>query len=88
MPLLVSAPWLLPRTISKSLQFGDLDNPEDPLVKAIDRTSAKPWKEEAGTKPRVYYAGHERWMEEMANTGVQLDEDDADITYEQNNLKK
>jgi len=46
------------------------------------------WKPEAGTEPSVYYAGHEKWMESMANTGVQLDPKDADIVYEQNNLKK
>ncbi|MDF1756253.1 MAG: 4Fe-4S dicluster domain-containing protein [Verrucomicrobiales bacterium] len=73
---------------SGALEFGDLDNPDGPLVKSIERTSAKPWKEDAGTKPTVFYAGHEKWMEAMANTGVQLDPEDADITYEQNNLKK
>ena len=73
---------------SGALQFGDLENPEDPLVKSIESTSAVPWKEDAETKPTVFYAGHEKWMESMANTGVQLDPEDADITYEQNNLKK
>jgi hypothetical protein len=31
---------------------------------------------------------HEKWMEKKANTGVQLDPKDEDVTYEQNNLKK
>ena len=34
------------------------------------------------------YKFHEKWMEEKANTGVQLDPKDEDVTYEQNNLKK
>jgi len=72
---------------SSAIQFGDLDDPEDPVAKIIKKTNAKPWKEEEGTKPSVYYIGHEKWMEEKANTGVQLDPKDADITYEQNNLK-
>ena len=72
---------------SSAIQFGDLDDPEDPISKLIKETNAKPWKESAGTKPSVYYIGHEKWMEEKVNTGVQLDPKDADITYEQNNLK-
>lgn len=73
---------------SSALIFGDLDNPEDPLVKAIEKTNAEPWKKDEGTKPTVFYAGHEKWMEDKANTGVQLDPLDEDIVYEQNNLKK
>lgn len=72
---------------SSAIQFGDLEDPADPIVDLIKRSKAKPWKEEAGTKPSVYYIGHEKWMEEKVNTGVQLDPKDADITYEQNNLK-
>ena len=73
---------------SDALTFGDLEDPEDDLVKKIKSTDAKPWKVEAGTEPTVFYAGHEKWMEEKANTGVQLDPADEDIVYEQNNLKK
>ena len=50
-------------------------------------TAALEWKADEGTKPSVLYIGHEPWMEEKANTGVQLSEDDKDVTYEQNNLE-
>lgn len=73
---------------SEALQFADLDDPEDPVTKIAAVAGAKGWKEEEGTNPSVLYIGHEPWMEEKANTGVQLSEDDADIIYEQNNLKK
>lgn len=73
---------------SGAIQFGDLDDPEDPLTRAIEQKQAKPWKEAEGTQPVVYYAGHESWMEDKANNGVQLDPLDEDIVYEQNNLKK
>ena len=72
---------------SQAIQFGDLNDPEDPISKKIKEKNAKVWKEDAGTKPSVFYIGHEAWMEEKANTGVQLDPKDKDITYEQNNLK-
>lgn len=72
---------------SNAIRFGDLENPEDPIVKLINEKKAQPWKADAGTKPSVYYIGHEKWMEDKANTGVQLDPKDEDITYEQNNLK-
>ena len=73
---------------SEALQFGDFDDPEDPVTKIVAASGAKGWKEGEGTKPSVLYIGHESWMEEKANTGVQLSEDDEDIIYEQNNLKR
>ena len=72
---------------SDALQFGDFDNPDDPVTKVAAEAGAKGWKEGEGTKPSVVYIGHEPWMEEMANTGVQLSDKDRDVTYEQNNLK-
>jgi Fe-S-cluster-containing dehydrogenase component len=72
---------------SSALQFGDFDDPEDPVTKIAAATGAKAWKEEEGTKPSVLYVDHESWMEEKANGGVQLSDNDADIIYEQNNLK-
>lgn len=72
---------------SSAIQFGDLNNPADPLAIKIKEKGAKAWKESEGTKPSVFYVGHEKWMEEKANKGVQLDPKDEDITYEQNNLK-
>lgn len=73
---------------SNSITFGDLDDPEDPISIAVKAGKAKAWKADEGTKPSVYYIGHEEWMEKKANTGVQLDPKDEDIIYEQNNLKK
>ncbi len=73
---------------SGALEFGDLADPEDPITKLAAANDAKAWKEQEGTEPSVLYIGHETWMEEKANTGVQLDENDGDIIYEQNNLKK
>jgi len=72
---------------SSAIEFGDLGDPEDPMTKKIAKEGGKPWKESAGTKPSVYYIGHESWMEDKVNTGVQLDPKDEDIVYEQNNLK-
>ena len=72
---------------SQAIQFGDLADPNDPISLKIKAKGAKPWKESAGTKPSVFYIGHEEWMEEKVNTGVQIDPKDEDITYEQNNLK-
>lgn len=72
---------------SQAIQFGDLNDPLDPISIKIKEKGAKTWKEEAGTKPSVYYIGHEKWMEKKVNTGVQLDSKDEDIIYEQNNLK-
>ncbi len=73
---------------SSSITFGDLDDPADPISIAVKNGRAKAWKADEGTKPSVYYIGHEEWMEKKANTGVQLDPKDEDIIYEQNNLKK
>ena len=73
---------------TKAIRFGDLDDPNDPISLKIKEKEARPWKESAGTKPSVYYVGHEEWMEKKVNTGVQLDPKDEDIIYEQNNLKK
>lgn len=72
---------------SQAIQFGDLNDPLDPISVKIKEKGAKSWKESAGTKPSVFYIGHEKWMEEKVNAGVQLDPKDEDITYEQNNLK-
>lgn len=69
-----------------ALVFGDLDNPESTISKLASKKGAKPWKEKEGTKPSVLYVAHQPWMEQKANTGVQLDGNDKDITYEQNNL--
>ncbi|MEM7599861.1 MAG: 4Fe-4S dicluster domain-containing protein [Verrucomicrobiota bacterium] len=73
---------------SDALQFADFDDPEDPVTKMAAASGARGWKEDEGTRPSVLYIDHEPWMEEKANTGVQLDENDEDIIYEQNNLKK
>ena len=72
---------------SSAIEFGDLANPEDPIAIKIKQEGAKAWKADEGTKPSVFYIGHEKWMEDRANTGVQLDPKDEDIIYEQNNLK-
>ena len=70
-----------------ALVFGDLDDPESTISKLAKKNKAKAWKEKEGTKPSVLYVNHAGWMEKNANTGVQLDPNDKDITYEQNNLK-
>jgi tetrathionate reductase subunit B len=70
-----------------AILFGDLEDPSDPLVLQIEKTHARGWKEREGTRPVVYYAGHEDWMEAKTHTGVQLDPKDEDIVYEQNNLQ-
>jgi tetrathionate reductase subunit B len=72
---------------SEALQFGDFDDPEDPVTKIAADAGAIGWKENEGTKPSVLYIGHEPWMEEKANSGVQLSDADMDVTYEQNNLE-
>lgn len=71
-----------------ALVFGDLDDPGSRISRLAEKKKAKAWKEEAGTDPSVLYVSHERWMEKKANTGVQLDPMDEDVTYEQNNLIK
>ena len=71
-----------------ALVFGDLDDPESRISKLADKKKAKAWKAEEKTNPSVLYVSHEKWMEKKANTGVQLDPKDEDVTYEQNNLKK
>ena len=71
-----------------ALVFGDLDDPESKISKMAAKQGAKPWKPEAKTKPSVLYVSHLPWMEEKANEGVKLSPEDADITYEQNNLGK
>ncbi len=68
---------------TSALLFGDLDDEDDPAAKAAAAHGARPFKEEAGTRPTVLYVSHERFMEEKANVGVQLSKDDADIVYEQ-----
>lgn len=73
---------------SGALQFGDLDNAEDPITQLASEHDAKAWREQEGTAPSVLYIGHDKWMEEKANTGVQLDEKDTDIIYEQNNFRR
>jgi phosphohistidine phosphatase SixA len=70
------------------LVFGDLGDPDSRISKLADKKNAKAWKAEEGTNPSVLYVSHEPWMEAKANTGVQLDPKDEDVTYEQNNLKK
>jgi Fe-S-cluster-containing dehydrogenase component len=69
---------------SEALQFGDFD---DPATKTAREAGSNGWKEEAVAKPSVLYLGHRPWMEEKANTRVQFSKDDADVIYEQNNLK-
>jgi tetrathionate reductase subunit B len=73
---------------SEALQFGDFDDPDDPVTKIAADAGAMGWKENEGTKPSVLYIGHEPWMEEKANSGVQLSDADMDVTYEQNNLER
>jgi len=70
-----------------ALVFGDLDDPEASISKLAKKQNAQAWKKEAETNPSVLYVSHEPWMEKKANTGIQLDPKDEDITYEQNNLK-
>ena len=73
---------------TEALVFGDLDDPESKISRLATKTKAKAWKAEEGTNPSVLYVSHDAWMEKKANTGVQLDPKDEDVTYEQNNLKK
>lgn len=67
-----------------TLRYGDLENPEDPVAKYAKEHNAKPFKEDAGTKPSILYIKHEKWMEQAASNGVQLSPDDNEIIYEQN----
>ncbi|MEM7350337.1 MAG: 4Fe-4S dicluster domain-containing protein [Acidobacteriota bacterium] len=66
-----------------ALRFGDLDDSEDPVSRYAEERSARPFKEDAGTRPSVLYVGHEDWMESAANCGIQISRDDRDIVYEQ-----
>ncbi len=66
-----------------ALKFADVANPDDAVTQIAKSEHAKPFKEEAGTKPVVFYVQHEPWMEKKANLGVQLSQLDEDITYEQ-----
>lgn len=71
-----------------ALVFGDLADPGSKISRLAAKHDAKAWKPEAKTDPSVLYVSHDKWMEKAVNTGVQLDEKDEDITYEQNNLGK
>lgn len=70
-----------------ALKFHDLLDPQDEVTQK-SKEKGRAWKEGAGTKPSVRFIGHEDWMEEKANLGVKLSEDDEDPIYEQNNLDK
>ena len=70
-----------------AIQFGDLENPNDPVTMVAKAKKAKGFKEDAGTEPSVLYVDHEPWMEPKSNLGVQLSPADEDVIYEQNNLK-
>ena len=70
-----------------ALKFGDYDDPDDPISKIAKESGAKAWKDGEGTKPSVLFVGHEKWMEDKANLGVQLSDEDTDVIYEQNNIK-
>ena len=67
----------------RALRFGDLDDPSDPVAIYAREKEAKPFKEETETRPSVLYVKHEKWMEEKAATGIQLNPDDDEIIYEQ-----
>ena len=67
-----------------TLRYGDLGDPDDPVAKYAKEHNAKPFKEDAGTKPSILYINHEEWMEQAAATGVQLSPEDDEIIYEQN----
>ena len=69
-----------------ALKFHDLQDDSDVVTATAMEKSAKAWKEDAETLPSVLYVGHEGWMEEKANLGVQLSERDEDPIYEQNNF--
>lgn len=67
---------------TQAIRYGDLDDPNDPISIYAQTHNAKPFKEEAGTKPNVLYVQHEKWMEQKAATGVQLSPEDNEIIYE------
>ncbi len=66
-----------------SLRFGDLDAPEDPVRQYAQEHNARPFKEDAGTRPSVVFIGLMDWMEKAAATGIQLSPDDNEVVYEQ-----
>ena len=68
---------------TEALRFGDLDDPNDPVSKYAKKHDAKPFKEEAETKPSILYVNHEKWVERAAATGVQISPEDNEIIYEQ-----
>lgn len=43
--------------ITKCMCFGDIEDPESEISKKIKELNAKPYCEDFGTKPSVYYAG-------------------------------
>ncbi len=66
-----------------TLRFGDLGDANHPVTRYAQEHGAKPFKEDAGTRPSVYYIRHEPWMNEAAATGVQITPEDDEIVYEQ-----
>jgi tetrathionate reductase subunit B len=72
---------------TEALKFHDLGDAADPVTQTARRRGARAWKEGEGTSPSVLYVRHEEWMEDKANTGVQISPADEDIIYEQNNFE-
>jgi tetrathionate reductase subunit B len=53
--------------------FGDLDDPAADITKKISANTTTTWKEEAGTKPRVFYIDPHQALSFVAEAGVQVD---------------
>lgn len=67
---------------TNALQYGDLGDTDSPLSQYAAKHNAKPFKEDAGTKPSVLYVELDDWMNRAAATGIQLSPDDYEIIYE------
>lgn len=67
---------------TEALRFGDLDDAGDPVARYAEARGAEAFKEDAGTRPSVLFVGLEEWMEESAESGIQISPDDDDIVYE------